>query len=427
MSTQVRSDDALTRYRVSMRRSRTIYYAIIAVIVAALGTWVAVEWSQGEISHASLRTVHTAPPTLPIGTPSPAPQLAWRAGDQVALGVPQFGGTVIAFSQHTVGGRDIRTGMPTWTYTRTDRTVCTAAQLNGVTIAAYRHDGNCDELSAFDSGTGQRRWTRTLDQDGMFVDGSPQYQVTPFTFLVATPAVIYAVDPVTGYNRWTYDRYGCAIEHVVLGTGGALISQNCSDRLRCNGMRYCGRGPQILLRDGSAGRDDKSKTNPDQIKWNRIGDPTTPVSADTVISSTGPRGSALFINAAGDGNHIHRVPLHPLTPAPGLIRAAATDSAEIVWLSGVAYAIQGDRRLPQWELPTISPPVVTSVTTGDTVSLATARITVPTPGGVGLIDGTSGTFRSDVQLNSPPPVDSLVFSAGTGFLVTGPSGIVAYK
>jgi hypothetical protein len=426
VSTPVRSDAALADYRASMRRSRAVYYAIVAVIVAALAVLTAVVWSRGEAAHATLHTVAAAPAALPLGTPSPTQQLVWRNSDHIALGVPQFGGTVLTFSRHTVQGRDVRTGKSTWTYTRTDRTVCTAAQLNGTAIAVYRDNGNCDELSAFDTGTGARRWTRTLDQDGLFLDGSPQYQVTPSTFVVASASVIYAIDPGTGYNRWTYDRYGCAIGRVVLGTGGALFNQTCSARVRCQGMKFCGRGPQLLLRDGMNGRDDKSKTNPDQIKWNRIGDPTTPVSADTVISSTGPRGSALFINAAGDGNHIHRVPLHPRTPAPGLTRASATDAAEIVWLSGVTYAVRADSHKADWLLPATAPPIVATAAEGDTASLSSARITVPTPTGVGIVDGTSGKL-SDLALPTPPASDSLVFSAGTGFLVTGPAGIVAYR
>jgi len=68
-----RVDPVLARYRADMRRSRTIYYAIVAVIVAALGTWVGVAWSRGEAAHATLHTVGRVPPKLGLAEPSAKP------------------------------------------------------------------------------------------------------------------------------------------------------------------------------------------------------------------------------------------------------------------------------------------------------------------------------------------------------------------
>jgi hypothetical protein len=46
------------------------------------------------------------------------------------------------------------TGQITWSCTRTDRVVCAAIDAGGATIAVYRLHGECDELTALDSGTG---------------------------------------------------------------------------------------------------------------------------------------------------------------------------------------------------------------------------------------------------------------------------------
>jgi outer membrane protein assembly factor BamB len=420
------SDAALARYRATMRRRRTIYYAVIAVVVAALGTWVGVAWSHGEVAHASLHTFAPAPPTVGVRAPSETQIEAWRTTDRIAIGVPQWGGTVITFSKHTVAGRDAQTGKRTWRYTRTDRVVCTAAQLTGTTVAIYQNKGNCDELSAFDSDTGRRRWTRTLDMDGMPVVGQPSYQVTPYTLLASTDSVIYAVDPITGYNRWTYERDGCRIEHVALGTSGALISQNCSDQVHCKNVKFCGRGPQLLLRDGSAGRGDDSKPNADQIKWNHIGDDGVPVSADQVLGSVDPSGRTLQVLDGDDGKRGEPIDLTPATPDLGPVTAIATDSAEIIWISGEAYAIRPDATSVEWHFRSSGPPTLVSTVKEDAPSLSTSRITVATSDGVGILDGNDGKLiqRFSVQ---PPEAGSIVHSLGTGFLVTGPTGIVAYR
>jgi hypothetical protein len=424
-STTSASDAALDRYRARMRRSRTVYYAILAVAVAAIGTWVGVAWSRGEVAHASLHTIAPAPPTLSIDAPTQRQTEAWRSTDHISLGYPQWGGTVVVYSAHTVGGRDARTGKQTWTYTRTDRAVCTAVQLSGTTIAIYANHGNCDEVSSFDSGTGRRRWTRTLDVDGMPVNGRPSYQFTASTLLVSTPAVIYAIDPVTGYNRWTYQRFGCRIDRAVLGGAGALISQTCGALVHCKGLKFCGRGPQLLLRDGSAGRDD-DKPNADKILWNLRGDTAVPVSADDVLSAVDRSGEALRVLDPETGKQTAQIQLSPPATRPEDTAAFDTDSAEIIWISGQTYALPPNASTPQWQTASDSPPVVMGSSAESTPNLGTARITVPLADGIGILDGNDGQVIQHFSVPAPPP-DSVVYSLGTGFLVAAPSGIVAYR
>ena len=422
-----RVDPVLARYRDDMRRSRTVYYAIVGAIVAALAIWVAVAWTRGEVSHASLHTFAPPPPSVGVAAPSPNQRPAWRTSDRIAIGSPQWGGTIVTYDQHTVGGRDAKTGARTWTYTRTDRTVCTAAQLTGTVVAVYENRGNCDELSAFDSDTGRRRWTRTLDMDGMPLNGHPSYQVTPYTMLIASHSVIYAIDPVTGYNRWTYIRYGCTISHVVLGGAGALFRQDCTSTEACKDQKFCARGPQLVLRNGSDGRDDKSTKNPDKIIWNLVGTDDIPVSADSgLISAVSTSGSTLHVYAASNGSRTASIALTPATTSLGPVTAVATDTAEIVWLAGQTYAIQPGASAALWRTDSSAPPVVISTTSDATPSLATARITVPTSSGIGILDGNDGQVIQSFTVGTPRAA-STVYSLGTGFLLAGPTGIVAYR
>lgn len=420
------SDAALARYAHSMRRSRTIYYAVLAIIVIGLGVFVGVVWSSSEVAHASLHTQRPAPPRIVLASPSTTQRLAWRTTDRIALGDPQWNGTIITYSQHSVGGRDGRTGRRTWVYTRTDRRVCTALQAGGTTVAVYANSGNCDEVSAFYSGTGRRRWTRTLDMDGMPLNGQPRYQVIPTTWLVYSASVIYAIDPATGYNRWTYSRFGCHIGSVVLGTAGALISQNCSAQVDCTDIKFCGRGPQLMLRDGSTGESDKDKPNADEVKWDHLGDTSVPASADQVLSAVDPSGRTLHYFDPAKGTRTHTLPLRPRTADLGSITALATADAEILWVGGRSYALRQESTKPVWSVATVSPPTIVS-TTGDAVPpLATARVTVPYAHGITVLDGSDGRVSAHYAVPAPP-VGSLVYALGTGFLVSGPAGVLAYR
>jgi outer membrane protein assembly factor BamB len=420
-----RSAAALARYRERNRRARLVYFGVVGVVVAALVATVAVAWSRGEAAHASLHTITAAPSPLAVQSPAPRPRPVWHTGDRAALGVPQWSGTVITYSRHTVGGRDARTGKPTWTYTRSDREVCTAAQAGGTTIAVYEVHGNCDELGAFDSQTGQRRWTRTLDKDGKPIDGRPAYQVLSFTFLVSSGTSIYAIDPGTGQDRWTYYRSGCHIGRVVLGSAGALISQTCSAGVKCSGLKFCATGPQLFLRDGVQGNGKDDDPNRDQIKWLRRGDAGTPVSADQVITTlTGDRSLQVLAASTGAPGQVLRLRV-PAGSAAGSV-ASGTSSDEIIWLAGTTYAVGNDSPRPRWAVATPAAPTVVSTGASDEVPvLEAARITVPLGGAVALLNGSTG--RVVRRLPATAAAGSRVWPLGAGLLVTSPAGTSAYR
>lgn len=417
---------ALGRYVARMRRARIVYAAVLAVLVAAVGVGVGVAWSHGEIAHVSLHTVPAGPASLPVAAPSPMQQPAWRSTDRAAIGTPQWGGTVVVWGGGEVLGIDARTGARTWSYTRTDRTVCTAAQAAGTTIAVYRNGGNCDEVTALDSATGARRWTRTLDEDGKPINGTPRYQVLPSTFVVYTPDSIYAIDPSSGIDRWTFHHYGCSIEGVVVGSGGALISQRCTPAESCGELKFCGHGPQLLLRDAFAGYDDKSKTNPDQIQWNLIGNADVPVSADQLISALDPATRALDTFDAGKGTPAGSVRLRPEPASVQPATAVDATTHEVLTIAGTIYAVNVDNRKVSWSAPATGPATVVPVQGSDISSLATARITAPTPDGVRILDGATGRTTRTFRV-APPPGGSRVYPLGTGFLVAAPTATAAYR
>ncbi|WP_375503647.1 PQQ-binding-like beta-propeller repeat protein [uncultured Jatrophihabitans sp.] len=247
---------ALARYRAAQRKPRIVYAAAITVAVAVLAALVAVAYSRGEANNTTLRTAARAPaPVRPEAT-TPAPQRQWTSSDTAALGVPIAGGIVVTYSSHTMRGRDALTGHVRWSYTRSDRSMCAAIQAGGVAVALYRLSGNCDELTALDAQTGQRRWTRTLDEDGVPFIGTARYQVLGQELMFVSDTAIYAIsasgnqyagNDTGGVDYWVFNHPGCTISNAVLGQSGALISQTCRGQ-RCAGLTHCRNGSQLLLR-----------------------------------------------------------------------------------------------------------------------------------------------------------------------------------
>lgn len=419
----------LARYAHTVRRQRIVYFSVVTAIVVAVGVIVAVAWSRGETANTTLRTVSSAPPSLALATPAPSPKRAWHTSDRAAIGSPQSGGTVVVFGAHTVRGVDARTGDKTWSYRRSNRTVCTAAQAGGVAMVVYELAGNCDEVTALDSGTGKRRWTRTLDMDGMPLNGRPAFQVSSQggfqTLLARSKSVIYALDPASGYNRWTYSRYGCTISGAVLGSNGALISQTCSTKVQCGQQKFCGPGPQLLLRNAYDGRDDKSDSNPDKITWNLIGTRSFPVSADGLVADVDTSSGTLVHRDEKDGAVQARTRLIPRPETYSGRTATQVSDVELVWIGGRTYAIRSGTATALWATDTPAPPEVVSTDPNSVPVIPDARVTVPTGDGVRLLDARTGETDRAFTLTAPPPGSS-VYSMGAGFLVAAPHGTTAY-
>ena len=413
--TDTRSRDALTRYQRSMRVARIRYVSALSVAALLLLTLVTVAYSRGEIAHARLSTAVAPARPLMLQAPTVRQREVWSSRDRSAVGTPVWGGTLITYSSHGVRGRDARSGTITWSYARTDRRLCQAVQDQGVTVAIFEVGGNCDEVTALDSRTGTRRWTRTLDEDGAALTGHPTYSVTAATIMITAPTVIYAIDPRSGLDRWVYQPARCTISSAVLGSSGALISQRC-DTPPCAGADFCGTGPQLLLRDAGAARDDNAARNRDQITWNRIGAEAIPLSAGGVLTAFDPASNAIDILAPATGNV--RATLPP--PAAGLSRSRrpitsgiadlAVRQADLVWIGGLTYALATSTDRLLWTRPTRALP--TALTSGHLVA-------APDAAGVALLDPNTGRVRQHFAIASGGPDAVRAYRLGSGFVIAG--------
>jgi outer membrane protein assembly factor BamB len=416
-----RSDAALASHAQRMRRLRRMYAAALAVLTAAAIAIFVVEYTRGEISHTSLHPVASPPPSVALKPPSGQLTKAWSSADVTAIGTPYYNGTVVTHDAHTVRGRDALTGQETWSYTRTDRTVCAAIQNDGVTIAVYRLDGNCDELTAVDTDTGQRKWTRTLDKDGAVFDGPATYSVQPDNVMLVSRTSIYALADQNdgGLDWWTFYHPGCTINSAILGAAGALISQTCHGE-HCAGKQFCGNGRQLLLRQAEAGTSD-SKTNPDQIVWNKRNTNLQPALAGQHVAARDPSTRKLVLLEQKSGKVQAQLPLAESDASASAF--SSTIDADLFWTAGHTYALKTNATAFAWQAATSYLPTAVSESGSSNTSLAKARLAAPASSGIVTLDGGSGSVGHRYTVAAPPP-GSLVYPFGSGFVVAGPSTTV---
>ncbi len=409
------SRDALARYARAMGVQRGVYFGVIGLVVIVIIVLIGIASSRGEIARTSLITATTPAPTVALETPSAPLRRAWTTVEHAALGTPYWGGNVITYSADSVRGHDARTGAMTWFYTRTDRRLCRVVQDQGVSVAVFELNGNCDQITALDSATGARRWTRTLDENGAPLNGHPTYSVTADTIMLTTTRVIYAIDPNSGLDRWVYQPTHCTINTAVLGSAGALISQRCTTP-PCDGIDFCGAGPQLLLRDATAARTDDNahKTNPDQIKWNTIGSTAAPSSADHLVTALDRSRNTLEILAPSNGGVRATLPVRP-GPSGQPVEQVATSQAELLWIDGVTYAfgLTDDRLL--WMRTTRGAP--TTITPSKLISAADTD-------GLILLDPSTGKTTRIFPTATHATARTRSYQLGRGFIVAARSTTV---
>jgi outer membrane protein assembly factor BamB len=410
-----------------MRRLTRWYAAVIAAALVVIAVIVSLAWAHGEINNTVLKTVKHAPAGVVVAPPAAALTALWHTTDRAALGSPLAQGTVVTYAEHVVQGRNARTGKPTWSYLRSNRTVCSAAQTADVTIALFRVGGNCGEVTALDTQTGARKWSRTLDEDGHPVLGTPQVQINTSTILFWTPETIYAIDLGSGIDHWKFDQPTCTIRGVALGSAGALISQTCAAP-DCGSAKFCGKGPQLLLRDAIAGQNGDDQKNPDKITWDKIGNTDRPISADTVVSSLASDGRTLRVLASTNGDLKTTQALDP-APAPAAAldaQAVPTDAGELLWLDGRAYALSTDGQ-PSWHADSFGPPtLVSQLGLSFTNSTQGTRVSLTASSGVLTVDATTGE-RSQTSTGPRIAAGSIAYPLASGFLVADKTGVTAYS
>ena len=214
---------ALAEYRRRTGRSMRIYAAVLVLIVVAAFVFVKVAYARGELNHTSAQTAPAAT-AVPSAATASTLGLRWQTADHPAGGDPYADGIVVTWSEHTVNGRDARTGAVRWHYTRSDQTICSVLQQDSSTIAIYRRDANCDEVTGFTTSTGATKWFRTLKDDGTTATASG-----PNVVLSVATNTVHVFDNAGGLDRWFWTApAGCTVTRALAGTQGVLIGLDCA-------------------------------------------------------------------------------------------------------------------------------------------------------------------------------------------------------
>lgn len=409
------SEQALARYKARMRRARVWYAGAISIVVVAVAAVVIVVLRRGEVAHVTYKPAAHAPASI---TPAPTGnnlQHRWSTADDTAAGTPFAGGTVITYNRHTVRGRNARTGAVTWSYSRSDRTVCAAVQSSDVTVAIYRRSGSCDEVSAFTTPSGRRAWTRTLDEDAALFDGPATFQVDQGTLLLVSRTSVYAVAISTGVDYWVLNRPGCSIQSAALSQSGALIAMQCAHQ-SCPGQLFCQQGPQLLFRPASnpAGVSQAQQDkNPDYIVWDVPNLPgRTPISTD-MPAAVNPTSNTLDVFNAANGKTSRSLPLGRSQSSSNRIVANSSSGVNYVWYRGYIYALSSDSPTFSWQAQAVNPPTVST-------DLGTpARIYVDDTGLVSQLDADNGRVLHRFRLTALPSAATTTYPLGTGLLSAG--------
>jgi hypothetical protein len=406
--------DAAARaaYAASLRRPRIIYAAVIALVLIALGVTFTVAYQHGEAAHSTVHSVSVPPPAINVEEPAKTVAQAWSTTDATAIGTPYWKGTVVTYDQHTVRGRNGSTGAQTWSYTRDNRTVCNVVQDQGRAYALYRVNGNCDQMTVLDAGTGVLDWARTFDKDGQPINGTPTIIVGKDTMLLWTSSVIYAthLDGGYQYDRWQFSRKGCTINDVAYGSAGALIAMTCQGVNCPSGQKFCGDGPQLVLRDAVTGQDNSKTENPDMITWSLMGSTMTPVAAGSQVVA---REKDRFVMlAAKDGKTVGHLDLTDPGPTTSSLDLG---TAELVWSGTHTYSVTNNAE--KWSAPMSAVPTA-STTDGTDPAVGNGIFAVPGTKGVDLIDTTNGSVSRTVPLPGIPSGTS-AWPYGHGFVLAG--------
>lgn len=390
------------------RRSRRVYGAVVLAALVAVGLTMGIVIGTGEAAHARLVT-GTAAPTVPGGTVRPAPTQVWHTDDTAARDNPLWVGTVVTSSTHSLVGRDAATGRVRWSYTRSDVTVCDAAQRDGRAFVLFGHEERgafiCDELSTFDAETGARGWFRTLPD----TSGQGTFMFGGTGLVVAFPQSFHAMRASDGVDRFpmvTTTGADCRFTAVVAGVSGVLASERCTD------------GEHLALWSN-----DGAKDQPQRLWRVGVSQGVTAVGETTVGAfAYSPVSGTLSRYSVDTGSTQSAPTLDPATTGP--VRSTQVIGNDLLLGLGDRVYDVTQSGTVSWSAAAAGPPT----TTGGDVP----QVLVPTSGGVQVLslDTGQGVASYTLPAGSSGPSGSgsapaggsgpRVYAAGGGLLVAGP-------
>lgn len=398
-SSAVSADEWARRRRTHARAvAQWRRYAVgLSVVVLAVLGFVGWTWEHGEIRHVRSNPTAIAAVALPGGQLPATLTPAWHTSDRAALGDAVDLDVVVTFGGHTVTGRDARTGAARWTYTRTDRKLCTALVQDDTVMAVYAHDGICDEATGLDDASGKRVWTRTL------LGGQPvQAAAGQDHYLFIRPDIVYTV---RSYHPEPTDEFdftepaGCVTRAAVEGSGGVLISNRCTSAETLTFFAYVAAN----------------------LKWEQIWQVPlagrTPLSADGQLVVLARNGRTLQVLSVKKGTATNTLTLpHAAQPPSTPASIELPDSeTQLINVAGATVAIS-----------TNGTPAVIWQRAAGTLSNTRAGVYTTKAGALYSVAPKTGLERR-IATASGLPANARVAIVGRGLLSDTATGVTVYR
>lgn len=385
--------DAVARRRTRARAARAWrwYTAALAVGLLVVAAFAEFTWQHGELRHVRSRTSTVPATALPQGALGSTLHPIWHSTDHAAIGAAVDKDVVVTYGGRTVSGRDAASGTTRWSYTRTDRRLCSAAAQADTVIAVYAHDGICDEATGLNGQDGKRVWTRTLLGSG----GSVTVRAGAGYYLFIHPGSVNLVRPSQGTDSWNdIQATGCHVRSAVLGSVGVLFDSACTD------------GDRLILR----------KLEGDNRAWSVPSKGRSPLSADGVITALASDGRSLEILSPDKGAVTSRVKLLAKASPPASPQGIELTDQQ-VQLMAVAGATIG--------ISTAQPPALNWQHATGSLNSTQAGVLVAQTGAVSSIAPRTG-LRKQVSVVPGLVGDVVLWPLGTGLLADSPGGVTAY-
>lgn len=370
----------------------SIGLAVVLLVVAGSVAWL---WTRGEYRHTHDHPATVAAKELPHTALAARLSEAWHSSDRAVLGNAVAEDVAVTYGGHTVTGRDARTGAERWTYTRTDRQLCSAVTQESVVMAIYAHDGICDEATGLDASTGKRNWTRTLLGDGrdITVVGGQGY------YLITRPGsvnLVHAGQGLAGVDAWNdIQPAGCRTRTAVLGNSGVLFASACAG------------GDKLTYR----------KLDGDKRVWTVATAGRSPVAADSGLLVLARDGRSLEELNAKKGALVSRIRLRAAVrpaPQPRGDQLSGVET-ELVAVAGGTLALStGEPPVLRWQANTGALDV--TVDDGVLTARAGAVYSVATSSGRQVKICTVTGLAAGARLSS----------LGGGLLADSAAGVTAY-
>ncbi|MGA7052772.1 MAG: hypothetical protein WBZ37_16150 [Mycobacterium sp.] len=146
------------------RRTKADVFAAVTIAVVVAATASLIWWT------SDARATISRPAAVPAPNPTPAREVPailnqlWTAASPATTAPVVVGGTVTTGNGRQVDGRDPATGESRWSYAR-DTDLCGVSWVYHYSVAVYKDDRGCGQVSTLDGSTGRRGPARSSYAD----------------------------------------------------------------------------------------------------------------------------------------------------------------------------------------------------------------------------------------------------------------------